>query len=83
MDRNGLEWTSITGTDLKIHPKLQVLSVLDKKFWISNSKYPKSSVSRQFLSYPDILVDLPYKAFLHQSPLSTNVCNKDHCIPFS
>ena len=31
-DRNGQEWTSITGTDLKIHPKIHVLSVLDKKF---------------------------------------------------
>ena len=33
MDRNGPEWTSITGTDLKIHPKIHVLSVLGKKFW--------------------------------------------------
>ena len=31
-DRNGQEWTHITGTDLKIHPKIHVLSVLDKKF---------------------------------------------------
>ena len=65
--------------DLKIHPKIHVLSVLDKKFWLSNTKYQKFSVSRQFqfkkgflkdfLSYPDILVDLPYKAYLHQSPI--------------
>ena len=41
MDRNGQEWTSITGTDLKIHPKIHVLSVLDKKFWLSNIKYKK------------------------------------------
>ena len=34
-NRNGQEWTSITGTDLKIHPKIHVLSVLDKKFWLS------------------------------------------------
>ena len=47
-NRNGQEWTSITGTDLKIHPKIHVLSVLDKKFWLSNIKYPKFSVSRQF-----------------------------------
>ena len=38
-NRDGPEWTSITGTDLKNHPKLQVLSVLDKKFWLSNIKY--------------------------------------------
>ena len=44
--RNGQEWTSITGMDFKIHPKIHVLSVLDKKFL----KY--------FLSCPDILV--PY-----------------------
>ena len=25
-NRNGQEWTSITGTDLKIHPKIHVLS---------------------------------------------------------
>ena len=64
MDRNGQEWTSITGTDLKIHPKIHVLSVLDKKFRLSIIKYQKTSVSRQFqckkcflkyfLSYPDI-----------------------------
>ena len=47
-DRNGQEWTSITGTDLKIHPKIHVLSVLDKKFWLSNIKYKKPSVSKQF-----------------------------------
>ena len=39
MDRNGHEWTSITGTDLKIHPKIHVFSVFDKKFWLSNIKY--------------------------------------------
>ena len=32
MDRNAPEWTSITGTDLKIHPKIHVLGVLDTKF---------------------------------------------------
>ena len=68
MDRNGQEWTSITGMDLKIHPKIHVLSVLDKKFWLSNVKYQISLVSRQFqckkdflkyfLPYPHILV--PY-----------------------
>ena len=67
-NRNGQEWTSITGMDLKIHPKIHVLSVLDKKFWLSNVKYQISSVSRQFqckkdflkyfLPYPHILV--PY-----------------------
>ena len=68
MDRNAPEWTSTTGMDLKIHPKIHVLSVFDMKFWLSNTNYQKSSVSRQFqckkcflkyfLSYPDILV--PY-----------------------
>ena len=48
MDPNAPEWTSITGTDLKIHPKIHVLSVLDEKFWLSNVKYQISSVSRQF-----------------------------------
>ena len=38
MDRNGPEWASITGMDLKIRPKIHVLSVLDKKFWLSNVK---------------------------------------------
>ena len=68
-NRNAPEWTSITGTDLKIHPKIHVLSVLDKKFKLSNIEYKqKTSVSGQFqcknsflkyfLSYPDILV--PY-----------------------
>ena len=36
MDRNAQEWTSITGTDLKIHINIHVLRVLDKKFWLSN-----------------------------------------------
>ena len=68
MDRNAQEWTSITGTDLKIHPNIHVLSVLGEKFWLYNAKYQISLVSRQFkykkcflkyfLSYPDILV--PY-----------------------
>ena len=48
MDRNGQEWTSITGTDLKIHPKIHVLSVLGVKFCLSNVKYQMSLVSRQF-----------------------------------
>ena len=48
MDRGGQEWASITGMDLKIHPKIHVLSVLDKKFWLSNVKYQISSMSRQF-----------------------------------
>ena len=39
MHRNGPEWTSITGMDLKIYPKIHVLSVLAKKFWFSNVKY--------------------------------------------
>ena len=47
-NRNGQEWTSITGMDLKIHPKIHVLSVLDKKFWLSNVEYQISSVSRHF-----------------------------------
>ena len=70
MDRNGSdgqEWTSITGTDLKIHPKIHVLSVFDEKVWLSNIKYqnlpcPDSFNAKKFsenvLSYPDILV--PY-----------------------
>ena len=76
MHRNGLEWTTITGMDLKIHPKIHVLSVLDKKFWLKSIKYQKFSVTRQFqcekcflnyfLSYPDILVYLT-KTYLHQS----------------
>ena len=36
MDRNTPDRTSIAGTDLKIQPKLHVLSVLDKKFWLRN-----------------------------------------------
>ena len=48
MHWNGPEWTSITGTDLKIHSKIHVLSVLDKKFWLSNVIYQISSVPRQF-----------------------------------
>ena len=48
MDRNAPEWASITGIDLKIHPKIHVLSVLDKKFWLSNVKYQISSVPRLF-----------------------------------
>ena len=32
MDRNAPEWTSITQMDLKIHPKIHVLSVLDTGF---------------------------------------------------
>ena len=59
--------------DLKINPKIHVLSVLDKKFWLSNTKYQKPSVSRQFqckkmkyfLSYPDILV--PYYSIVKSS----------------
>ena len=39
MHRNGPEWTSITGMDLKIYPKIHVLSVLAEKFWFSNVKY--------------------------------------------
>ena len=64
MDRNAPEWTSKTGMDFKIHHKIHVLSVLDKKVWLSNIKNQESSVSRQFqckkmfskifLSYPDI-----------------------------
>ena len=46
-NRNGPEWTSKTGMDLKIHPKIHVLSVLDKKLCLSNVKYQISSVSRQ------------------------------------
>ena len=34
-NRNGQEWASITGMYLQIHPKIHVLSVLDKKFWLS------------------------------------------------
>ena len=74
MDRNGPEWASITGMDLKIYPKIHVLSVLDQKIWLSNVKYHISSVPRlfyckksfqkYFLSYPYILVP-----FLHQSPI--------------
>ena len=48
MDRNGPEWASITGMDLKTYPKIHVLSVLDKKFWLSNVKYQISSVPRFF-----------------------------------
>ena len=33
-NRNGPEWTSITGMDLKIHPKIHVLSVFDKKILV-------------------------------------------------
>ena len=44
MDQNGQEWASITGMDLKIPPKIHVLSVLDKKFWLSNVKYQISSM---------------------------------------
>ena len=71
MDRNAPERT---GMDLhnwngpKNQSKIHVLSVFDKKFWLSNVKYQIPSVSRQFqcqkcflkyfLSYPDILV--PY-----------------------
>ena len=47
-DRNGQEWTSITGMDFKIHPKIHVLSVLDKKFWLSNVKYQISSSPGSF-----------------------------------
>ena len=74
MDRNGPEWASITGMDLKIHPKIHVLIELDKKFWFSNVTYQISSVPRlfqckkyfqkYFLSYPLTLVP-----FLHQSPI--------------
>ena len=74
MDRNGQEWTSITGTDIIIHYKIHVLSVLDKKFWLSNIKYQKSLEFRQFqckkyflkyfLSYPDILVRLTYTSHI-------------------
>ena len=45
MDQNALEWT---GMDLynqngpQINPKIHVLSVLDKKFWLSDVKYKKS-----------------------------------------
>ena len=52
-DRDGQEWTSITGMDLKIHHKTPVLSVLDKKFWLSNVKYQISSVNRQ-LQYKNV-----------------------------
>ena len=38
MDRNAPEWTR---TDDKIHPKIHVLSVLDKTFWLSNIKCQK------------------------------------------
>ena len=37
MDRNGPEWASITGMDLKIHPKIHVL--IEQKFWLSNVTY--------------------------------------------
>ena len=76
-DRNGQEWASITGMDLKIHPKIQVLSVLDQKFWLSNVKYQISSMSRQFQckkifsnifpvlpSYSSILLRLIYTSHL-------------------
>ena len=73
MDRSGQEWTSITGTDLKIHPKIYVLSVFDKKKWLRKLKYQKSSVSRQFqckkcfcTSKHDILV--PYGLFMWGDP---------------
>ena len=33
INRNGPEWTSITGMDLKIHPKIHVLSVLSDFIW--------------------------------------------------
>ena len=48
MDRNGPEWASITGMDLKIHPKIHVLIELDKEFWLSNVTYQISSVPRLF-----------------------------------
>ena len=77
MHRNGQEWTSITGTDLKIHPKIHVLSVLDENFWLSNVKYQISLVYRQFQLQKTfskifcltlIFSYLTY-AYLHQSPI--------------
>ena len=66
---NRREWAAITRMDLKSHPKIHILNVLDKKFWLSIVKYQnifhvpdsfnaKKYFLKYFLSYPPIRVHL-------------------------